>query len=236
MPVLSVDLAYRRHRDIGVVLLTDDARELEARFLQVDLHGDPKPDTLAEYFVNLASESHASLLLVDGPQGWKDPHNGFEHSRVCERQLNTPAKTGLPGVVKPGNYGPFVAFSIAFFDQLSARGWPRYQLANNTAGTAVETFPLAAWRSLGLPTLPAKTKTSPTVLRQAKDALLAARPTRLAAEPNHDELQALVAAFAGLALVRGSAAEVLLAGKPPFLLEGTYREGFIACPLRERPR
>ncbi|MCU0808908.1 MAG: DUF429 domain-containing protein, partial [Candidatus Contendobacter sp.] len=71
MPILSVDLAYRHHRDIGVVLLRDDTRSLEARLLPVRLQGDPQPDKLAEYFANLARDLHASVLLVDGPQGWK---------------------------------------------------------------------------------------------------------------------------------------------------------------------
>jgi hypothetical protein len=236
VPILSVDLAYRHHRDIGVVLLRDDTRSLEARLLPVRLQGDPQPDKLAEYFANLARDLHASVLLVDGPQGWKDPENGLEHSRVCEKQLNTPAKTGLPGAVKPANYGPFVEFSIAFFDQLSARGWPCYRAEGTASGTAIETFPLAAWRSLGLKALPAKAKSSPAVLRQAADALLTLYPTRLDAEPNHDELQALVAAFAGLAIVRGAATEFQLSGRAPFVLGGTYREGFIACPRRGTPQ
>jgi len=171
--------AYRRHHDIGVVLLSDDKSTLEARLLPVGLHGDPQPDKLAEYFANLAGDLQASVLLIDGPQGWKDPENGLEHSRVCERELNTPAKTGLPGAVKPANYRPFVEFSILFFDQLSARGWPRYQAGGAAMGTTAETFPLAAWRSLGPKALPAKSKSKPAVLQQATEALLALYPTRL---------------------------------------------------------
>jgi len=214
------------------VLLSDDKPAAEARFIPVGMRGEPQPEKLAEYFANLAGDLQASVLLIDGPQGWKDPENGLEHSRVCERELNTPAKTGLPGAVKPANYGPFVEFSILFFDQLSARGWPRYQAGGDTIGTTVETFPLAAWRSLGLNALPAKSKSKPAVLQLATEALLALYPARLDASPNHDELQALVAAFAGLAMVRGATAEFMLAGKAPFLRDDTYREGFIACPRR----
>jgi hypothetical protein len=190
---------------------------------------------LAEYFANLADDLGAAALLIDGPQAWKDPDNGLQHSRVCERELNTPAKTGLPGAVKPANYLPFVQFSIAFFDELEARGWPRYRAGTPTTPVAIETFPLAAWRFLGLRTLPAKAKASALVIRQATEALLSIFPTRLTAEPNHDELQALVTSYVGFAVIRGTASEVQLAGTAPFRLDGTYREGFIACP-RAAPR
>jgi hypothetical protein len=43
---------------------------------------------------NLADDLGAAALLIDGPEAWKDPDNGLQHSRVCERELNTPAKTG----------------------------------------------------------------------------------------------------------------------------------------------
>ena len=52
-------------------------------------------------------------MLLDGLQGWKNPANGLKHSRLCERILNTPAKTGILGRVKPVNYTKFVEFSIA---------------------------------------------------------------------------------------------------------------------------
>jgi hypothetical protein len=48
----------------------------------------------------------------------------------------------------------------------------------------------------------------------------------------------MVAGFAGLALGRDALSEVFFAGKPPFVLAGTYREGFIvnpARPLRKAP-
>lgn len=232
MPILSIDLAYRHHRDIGIALLDGDTQCTKVRFLKAGLHGTPDPEVLAEYISNLAGDLGATLLLVDGPQGWKSPSNELPHSRVCERQLNTPAKTGLPGSVKPAAYGPFVQFSVAFFDELDRKGWPRLPGTEKTAGVAIETFPHAAWRSLNLRALPAKSKTSPSILKDRRNALLSVFPTRLDTEPNHDELQALVAGYAGLAIARCEAQGFALAGEAPFLLDGVVREGFITTPLR----
>lgn len=232
MPILSIDLAYRHHRDIGIALLDGDTQCTKVSFLKAGLPGTPDPEVLAEYIANLAGELGATLLLVDGPQGWKSPDNEFPHSRVCERRLNTPAKTGLPGNVKPAAYGPFVQFSVAFFDGLDRKGWPRLCETGNAAGVAIETFPYAAWRSLDLRALPAKSKTSPSILQDCRNALLSVFPTRLDTEPDHDELQALVAGYAGLAIARREAQGFALTGEAPFLLDGVVREGFIATPLR----
>jgi len=233
MPILSIDLAYRHHRDIGIALLDGDTQCTKVRFLKAGLPGTPDPEVLAEYIANLAGDLGATLLLVDGPQGWKSPDNELPHSRVCEKRLNTPAKTGLPGNVKPAAYGPFVQFSVAFFDGLDRKGWPRLPGTGKTAGVAIETFPYAAWRSLDLRALPAKSKTSPSILQDRRNALLSVFPTRMDTEPNHDELQALVAGYAGLAIARREAQGFALTGEAPFLLDGVVREGFIATPLRE---
>jgi hypothetical protein len=50
---------------------------------------------------------------------------------------------------------------------------------------------------------------------------------------SHDDLQALVAGLAGVALDDGNAAGVAIAGAPPVRLEGTWREGFIVNPTRK---
>jgi len=120
---------------------------------------DPVWAAVAEYCIELCEKHSANLLLLDGPQAWKHPDNGLEHSRVYERLLNTPAKTGVPGHVKPRNYAPFVAFSITVFDELEQRGWPRLDSQARAPGgsaAAIESFPLGAWRALGIPMLPAK--------------------------------------------------------------------------------
>ena len=59
--------------------------------------------------------------------------NGFEHARVSERQLNTAAKTGLPGMVKPITYRPFAEFCLDVYDALCRRGWRRLDTSDRSA-------------------------------------------------------------------------------------------------------
>lgn len=64
--------------------------------------------------------------------------------------------------VKPANYSAFVRFSIAVYDALETRGWERLSKVGVALGPArrvlIESFPLSAWRSLGIAPLPAKRK------------------------------------------------------------------------------
>lgn len=198
MPIIvSADLAYRKYRDTGVAVLQASEQSIECTFVNLPsagLAGEPAPDVLAEFLAGFCLEIGATVMLLDGPQGWKDPDNGLEHSRLCERALHTPAKTGIPGVVKPGNYLPFVAFAIAVFDALAERGWSRYtgDPLSNRNTTAVESFPMSAWKSLGLSMLPAKAKCRDHELSACLDGLCALVPLHLLSKPNHDEVQALV--------------------------------------------
>jgi hypothetical protein len=190
---------------------------------------------LAEFLVQLCSELGAQVLMLDGPQAWKDPNNGLEHSRLCERALGTPAKTGVPGVVKPGNYLPFVAFAIAVFDALAERGWPRYggEMVHAEHPVAVESFPMSAWKSIGFTILPAKAKCRPAELADRHEGLCARLPLRVGSPPNHDELQALVAGLGGVGLLNSPLLRAELVGVAPYELEGVWREGFIVNPAGE---
>lgn len=236
MPVVSVDLAYRDHRDIGVVVLEQSATRIKVDRVPARMEGVPDPEALAEFLAELCVQRGASVLLLDGPQGWKDPANGLAHSRVCERALNTPAKTGLPGSVKPANYEPFVSFSIHVFDALAELGWPRFSCADaSVSRTCVESFPFSAWRAIGIPPLPSKAKTRPPVLADRVAALRGIFPLELIGLPTHDELQALVSGLAGLALERGEISSVVVVGIAPFLLDGSVREGYIVNPLALPP-
>jgi len=67
----------------------------------------------------------------------------------------------------------------------------------------MESLPTAAWRHLGLTPLPAKSKTRPAHLRQAASDLRRLFPLDLPDNLSHDELQALVASLAGVAVARG---------------------------------
>lgn len=206
---------------------------VDVTLTKVALTGEPKPDQLALYFVELATKSGANHILIDGPQGWKDPHSGLAHSRVCERELNTPAKTGEPNFVKPANYLAFVAFSISFFDELAKLGWGRLKSTTDwSTCTSIETFPLSAWRALSLLPLPAKAKCTSTALQERKSSLEELFPLRFSGQPTHDEVQAVVSGIAGLAFESRNAKEYRATGVAPFVLDGTQREGFILNPLR----
>jgi hypothetical protein len=143
--------------------------------------------------------------------------------------LNTPAKTGLPGSVKPENYRPFVDFSIAVFDALAGLNWHRLSVAHGPlAGfTTVESFPLSAWRVLGLKGLSAKSKAKLVDIDGCRQELARLLPLRFSEIPSHDELQATVAGLAGLALEVGDWENCAIAGVAPSFVDGFWREGFI---------
>jgi predicted RNase H-like nuclease len=232
--VVSVDLAYKRTRDIGVCVLTRSARGIDAEFVPLARgapEDPPSPAWVARACARVARESRARLLLIDGPQAWKDRATGLAHARVCERALHTPAKTGEPGSVKPRPYGAFVAFSIAVFDALHALGWPRLEAARAPRGRrALEVFPHAAWRRLGLTPLPAKAKCAPPQLSACARALCVSNRICTNRPPSHDELQALVAGIAGLSLLDRDDSAYELLGRPPTLVDDHWREGFILAP------
>ena len=73
-------------------------------FLQPQRASTPTPgpvdaNILAGRLNHLCGIHNIRVIVLDGPQAWKSRHNGFEHARTSERQLNTAAKTGLPGMV-----------------------------------------------------------------------------------------------------------------------------------------
>jgi len=238
MPVVSVDLAYKNYRDIGVAILERQGSAVQCTFEELAGPSTPRPPSPSEVAVlcvRLCSGHGARLLLLDGPQGWKDPDNGLEHSRVCERLLNTPAKTGLPGCVKPKTYGSFVQFSVAVFDELQERGMSRFGVRPASVGsypTAIESFPFAAWRALGIPPLPAKSKTTPADLKTRFRALCETHQVTGNGQPNHDQLQALVAGLGGLAMEERRQDAFAMVGAAPAVRDGSWREGYIIIPTR----
>jgi hypothetical protein len=158
------------------------------------------------------------------------------HSRVCERLLNAPAKTGLPGCVKPANYTKFVEFAIQVFDAFEVRGWKRFNPDTWHPGdpVVVESFPLAAWRSLRLPSLPAKHRARDKDICSHLEHLVGAGLIASNGQmPTHDQLQALVAGLAGLGIEARAEHRFEAVGAPPFTLDGAWREGYIVNPRRQ---
>ena len=236
MSVLSIDLASRRYADNGVVVLETAGRRIRCTFHRIGTSPKEHPSAseLVKILVELANRSGARCILIDGPQAWKSPENGHVHQRDCEKKLHTPGKTGEPGVVKPQTWTSFVELSVALFDGLQDEGWPRLREAPRHGracpGVALESFPTAAWRALGLRPLPAKSKCSESEIASHLRALGELYPLDLPRAPSHDELQAIVGGLAGLALEGARADLVRVVGLPPELQDGTWREGFIVIP------
>lgn len=237
MAILSVDLATNRYRDIGVAVLIADEGLVSVEFVEAvasGLSGRPRVEDLSHWLAELASSYVADVIFIDGPQGWKDPSNGHVHARSCERELATPGKTGLPGLVKPGSWTRMAEFSIELFYALGDCGFQRLHNAEEFRPgrkLVIESFPTSAWRSLGLKKLPGKGRTSTAQLASCTAALLSLIRLIMTRQPSHDELQALIAGLAGLPLFGHTSIANKLFGSKPLRLDGTWREGFIVNPV-----
>lgn len=236
--ILSIDLAYKSYEAFGIVLFfREEGGNLHAKFLSpsdVGLTGEPEPIRCAESLWAYCIDK-VSVLILDGPQGWKDPDNGLEHSRIAERELNTPAKVGLPpDGVKPKNYLHFVQFSCGVFSALRAFGGCLAEEPTPLAGTGLlvlESFPLSAWKSLGIKPLPGKQKTKEAVCLRYARHLQDAFGIAMAQRPTHDQLQATVAGLAAVAVACDDRDGYVAVGAAPREVEGFMREGYIFNPL-----
>ena len=177
--------------------------------------------------------------MLDGPQGWKDPDNGLTQQRICEKQLHTQAKTGTFGEVKPANFKPFISFATEVFRLLCKKGSASLVTGPGIAVLPdrillVETYPYSAWRRLGMPPLPSKRKCTQEQLAWHSELLKRQCALPDAGNSTHDELSALVAGLAGVAIAAGNKAGYSAVGIPPAISpEGYILEGYIVVPRRE---
>jgi hypothetical protein len=252
MAVLSIDLAYRRWSDLGIVVLDRPRPDapirceilawnytgFETSTNTEASNGRNRVDAniLAGRLNHLCATRDIRMILLDGPQAWKSGHNGLLHARVSERQLNTTAKTGLPGIVKPITCRPFAEFCLDVYEGLCRRGWRRLDTEDKPGvmpkRILAESYPHAAWKSLGLKPLPSKRRAKICDLAEAYRTLRAAVPFTTNRPPNHDQLQAIVGGLAGLALEEHRYNGARIVGHPPRREEGHWREGFILLPVR----
>jgi hypothetical protein len=236
--VLSIDLAYRTYHHFGISLFQTGERR--AHFPgpgDLGLHGAPRPDILAGCLDGYCRQHTVTVLLLDGPQGWRDPGSPIPHMRVCERVLNTPCKTGDPGEVKPRPYLLFVEFSIGLVQHLRMRfGWRLLEadwMRRPGQRWLVESFPSAAWEPLGLRRPPSKARAQPADLLHARRTLMEAIGFELPNAITHDELQAAAVLPAGLAIAERRPEDILLVGMDPFVDDhGRVLEGWIVLPRR----
>ncbi len=237
--ILSIDLAYRRVRDLGICLIEErKGKVASVSFVdpekELGFEHPPSAEELAEVINNFCHQKKIRVLLLDGPQGWKSQTNGLNHSRICERLLNTPGKTGTRNRAKPKNYLPFIRFSIEVFAHLLRMKGILVQKSLITMPRngflLVESFPMSAWRKLCIVPLPAKRKAqqSHMICRlRLLQRLFGFRAPRM---PNHDELQALAAGLAGVAILAGHTDGYIAEGAPPKRVGGVIVEGFIVNP------
>lgn len=236
--VLSIDLALKTVRNFGICLLERNQAQVGAcsylRPEQLGLADPPVAIAAADAIYELCVKEGIRLVILDGPQGWKDPASGLAHSRLCERIVNAPAKTGTVGQVKPASYLRFVEFSIAIFARLVKRGAalaesPVIQLPREKL-LVVESLPLSAWRKLKIPALPAKAKSTMSDCENRFEELKRRVGPNLAMPSSHDELQALVAGLGGIAVLAQDHDGYVAEGAPPFEHKGVWVEGFIVNP------
>jgi hypothetical protein len=235
--ILSVDLAYKHYPDNGFAFLEKKSKDVQViKPDDLSLRGVPSARDMAASLASFSDKQGVSVLLLDGPQGWRFPHSQIEHMRLCERVLNTPGKTGNPGNVKPRTYLRYIQFSIDLFHHLRANhGWEL--LTQDWADRpgkrwVVETFPSTAWRTLGLMKLPTKNKTTPEQLDSWRKDLALITVLNLPPNLTHDELQASVVLPVGQAIVERNPHRVILSGIDPIMTEeDVVLEGWIVNPL-----
>jgi hypothetical protein len=142
-------------------------------------------------------------------------------------------------MVKPLTYRRFAEFCLDLYDALCRRGWHRLATREqpvsvqdqNRERILVESYPYAAWKSLGLKPLPSKRKTKVSDLAEAFGALRSLIPFTVNRPPNHDQLQAIIGGLPGLAIDERNTAGARIVGTPPRREDGHWREGFIVLPV-----
>jgi hypothetical protein len=69
--------------------------EIECKKVPLESAGEPEPSNVAVKVAELANLNGCQIIMIDGSQAWRHPHNGHAYQRNRESKLNTPAKTGL---------------------------------------------------------------------------------------------------------------------------------------------
>lgn len=238
--ILSVDLAYKSYEDFGFCLLAESKGKVSniefPSCMTIGLSGAPRAEVFVHNVLDFCLRKTISIIMLDGPQGWKDPENGLPHSRICERILNTQAKTGTKGTVKPANFTAFVSFAIDIFRIFHNSGQTSLVMKSEIELTdgkilLVETYPYSAWQALEMRPLPGKKKCATEQVLLNSEALREQFSLPRVKCPSHDELSALVAGLAGVAIVSSNRAGYIASGIPPKLAPGGFlMEGFIINP------
>ena len=238
--VLSVDLAAKKYEDNGFAFVSYRGRKISFPSpTDLKLEGKPLAWEFAQALDQFCNKKNVTVLMIDGPQGWKSPKTKIEHMRLCERVLNTPGKTGIIGSVKPSTFLRYITFSINLFHilrvdfdwSLLSEDW----FNRPKRRWIVESFPSSAWRTLGLEKLPGKSKTSPKQLKTWMNDLRMMTNYGFPEKLTHDQVQATVVLPAGQALVQRKPERIVLIGMDPIVKRsGDVLEGWIVNPAFPR--
>ena len=226
--VLGVDLASARWAFNGSALVQfDPATDALTRVVPgaITWPGTDTPLTaqaLSDVIHTFAAREDVRAVALDGPHAWRNPHTPVDLPGVGRRSeylCRTQGKTGVYPTAYPGTQFAWIDFCVRVFDALLAK--PGVQLAEAPAEdtsaacaphaghappaldgyVVLECFPTSIWRASGLTPLPAKAK-RPDVQR-FYDTLAAAYALPPVRVSSHDDLQAIVAALAGVGAIGG---------------------------------
>lgn len=236
--VLSIDLASKLYSDFGFCLLQESQGAIvDISFPSLHdfcLMGSPDPVSFASATNEFCIKHKVSILMLDGPQGWKDPGNDM-CMRTCEKHVNAMGKTGRRGQVKPKPFTSFVCFSTKVFYYLNQVD--KFSLVKNREISflhgeklLVETYPRSAWESLKIKPLPSKKKHKEEDIMYNWAELSRRFHLPKTKKPTHDELCALVSGLAGVAISAGDESGYIALGSPPLDGGGHLLEGYIINP------
>jgi hypothetical protein len=255
--ILSVDLAYRRWADLGIVVLeripgfADEPGPSGNAPISCEMisstggavdsgldDGRVAGDILTGRLNHLCGIRKISVMVVDGPQAWKSHENGFQHSRVSERQLNTAGRPGFQAWSSPSRSGHSLSSALTF-TTASAVGTGRAESTSSTRSAkrhdqqphCCRELSVCCMEALGLKPLPSKRRATVSDLAEAYGALCSGIPIITNRPPNHDQLQAIVGGLPGLAIEERNSGAMRIVGNPPHREDGYWREGFIVLPL-----
>ncbi len=242
--VLGVDLASARWAFNGSALVQFDRATDALTRVVPGVITWPGPDTpltaqaLADVIYTFAAREDVRAVALDGPHAWRNPQTPADLpgvGRRCEYLCRTQGKTGVYPKAYPGTQFAWIDFCVRVFDALLAQ--PGVRLAEvpiedthaaRDGYVVLECFPTSIWRASGLTPLPAKAK-RPDVQR-CYDTLAAAYALPPVRVTSHDDLQAIVAALAGVGAI-GGPVQAHAHGLPCWMAEhpdGLRRvEGFI---------
>lgn len=237
MPVLSVDLACHSWSDLGVVLLDQKGPLITCEIIRWNEPYSPPVIELALRLNQICAEHNAGLLMLDGPQAWK-ADKSHEILHVLGTRGNTPLTQELAA-----SYERFVGYCLALYDALGRLGWRRLATREQLAGSAnnapsktlVESYPEAAWKSLGMEPLPARSECRVSHLAEAYAFLTTILPITTSRPPNHAQLQAIIGGLPGLAIEERADSPATprkkMMPQQPRWKNGQWREGLIVLPV-----